>query len=220
VTPPYVVPFAGDQDLRLDLAEAVEHRQRAHVGRAHGPHRAQADAGQESDGGLRHVGQDGADAIAGLHAHRLERPGQRGDLAAQLGPGDLPLLPSFVHRLVAKDDRRVARRMGAVGVAEHVRGVVELRPGKPARARHDLLGDDGRMRRRRAELEEVPHRLPEGVQVVARPAPEAVVALGGRGVEIEATRLAQEPRVAQDVRLGQRHAQVVMRARSCASTST
>ena len=52
-------------------------------------------------------------------------------------------------------------------------------------------------------LEVVPDRLPERAQVVARPAPERVVAFGGGRVEVEAARLAQPARVAEDLRLGQ-----------------
>ena len=60
------VAVDADHDLGLDLAEAVEDRQRPHVGRAHRPDRAQAGAGEEGDRGLRQVGQDRA------------RPGRRG----------------------------------------------------------------------------------------------------------------------------------------------
>ncbi len=54
---------------------------------------------------------------------------KRADLAAQLRPGDLLRAAFELHRLVAKDDRRVAGGMRRVGVAKHLRGVVDLAPG-------------------------------------------------------------------------------------------
>jgi hypothetical protein len=61
------------QHPRRDLAEAVEHRHRPHVGRAQRPHRAQRRRGQEGDDGVRRVGQVAADAVAALHAHARSR---------------------------------------------------------------------------------------------------------------------------------------------------
>ena len=46
--------------LLLDLAEAVEHRHRAHVGRAHRPDRAEARDGKERDDRRHFLGRDEA----------------------------------------------------------------------------------------------------------------------------------------------------------------
>ena len=218
------VAVDADHDLGLDLAEAVEDRQRPHVGRAHRPDRAQAGAGEEGDRGLRQVGQDGADPVAGNHAHARERRRERRHLAAQLGPGDLERLAVRLHRLVAKDDRRMAGGVAALGMAEHVLRVVDLRAAEPLGARHRLGDQHGVVRRRRLDREEVEDRLPEAAQVVARPAPEAFVP-GRRGrVEIEAALLAQPARVSQDLRLGRAHGRSSRRAATgcvarCASAS-
>jgi len=164
---------AGDQHLGLDLAEAVEHRVRAHVRRADAPHAAQAHHGEEGDDRLGHVGQVGRDAVAGLQALRLQVQRDRGDLAPQLGPAQLSMRALFV----AADQRRKPGRMRRVHVPQHLPRVVDLGAGKPDRAGHLRLGQHRAMRRRRLDAEGVPDALPEAVQVFHRPAPELVVAL-------------------------------------------
>jgi hypothetical protein len=96
--PPVEVPAAvavavhGEQDLRLDLGEAVDHRAGAELGRRAGPHRAQGRRGQERRHGLGQVRQVRADAIALPHAELLQPCPDPGDLRAQLphGPGPGP----------------------------------------------------------------------------------------------------------------------------------
>ena len=68
-----VVAVAGDQHLRLDLAEAVEHALHAEVGRAGRPHRADRRRRQHADDALGHVGQDGGDPVAGADARLAQR---------------------------------------------------------------------------------------------------------------------------------------------------
>ena len=108
---------AGDQHLRLDLLEAVEHGGGAHVGRAQAPHAADAGHGEEGDHRLGDVRQVGRDAIAGLHALLLQMQRQRSDLAPQLGPGQLAMHALFV----AADDGRQAGRLRRVHMAKHLR---------------------------------------------------------------------------------------------------
>ena len=91
------IAVAGEEQHGLDLAEAVEHGERPHVGRAHRPHRAEAGAGEKGDRRLRHVRHEGSDAIAGRDAQLGELGRQRADLAAQLGPGDLQRLAAQLH---------------------------------------------------------------------------------------------------------------------------
>ena len=105
-----------------------------------------------------------------------KRGGERCDLAAQLGPGDLLAAAGALHRLVAKDDRRLA---GAR--APHRRGRTGAARSSPARPRNQLVpgivssASTRRVRRRRANFEVVPDRLPE-----RRRARRTTSARGGR----------------------------------------
>ena len=92
----------GDQHFGFDLAQAVDHGGGAHVGRAHAPHRADAEAGQRRDHRLRHVGQVGRDAVAALHAEVAQGERGRSHLALELGPRQLARFAEFV---VADDGR-------------------------------------------------------------------------------------------------------------------
>ena len=141
------VAVAGHQQLGFDLAEAVEHRHRPHVGRAHRPDRPQAGAGQEGDDGLRHVGHDRTDPVAALHPHGLERGRAGSHLAAQFGPAHFTQFAARQQRLVAEHDRRMAGRLAGLGMTEQVLHVVELRTGKPSRTGHHRLAQHARMRR-------------------------------------------------------------------------
>ncbi len=194
------VAVAGDQHLRLDLAEAVEHRHRPHVGRAHRPDRTQAGAGQEDDDRLRHVGHHRAQPVAALQAHAAQRRRAGRHLAAQLGPGHFAQRALGQHRLVGEDDRRVPGRMAGVGMREQVLRVVELCAREPVRAGHARVLQHRAKGRRRLHGEIVPHRSPEGRQVGHRPAPQRVV-VG----ELQAARLPQPALVACDLGLGHGH---------------
>ncbi len=179
-----------DQQGGLDLAEAVGHGGRAHVGRAHAPDRADARAGEKGHHGLGHVGHVGRDAVAALHAERLQRERDRRDLAPQLGPRQLAHLAAFV----VADDGGHAGRMGRVDVAQHLARIVDLGPGEPARTRHARLGEHGRVRRGRLDAGVVPDALPEGIELGDGPAPQGVVV-----VESEAARLAQPVLIEADL---------------------
>ncbi len=66
----------GDQHFGLNLREAVQHGLAAHIGRADAPHRTHAHRRQESDHGLRYIGQVGCNTVAGLNALRQQMQGQ------------------------------------------------------------------------------------------------------------------------------------------------
>ena len=172
-----VAPAVGhaigcNQHLGRNLAKAVEHGVRAHVGGAHAPHRAQADRGQEGDDGLGNVGQVGRHAVARLHALRAQVQRQRSHLAAQLGPRQFALQALFV----AADQRGLARRMGRCHMAQHLARVVHLCAGKPLGARHAVARQHGAVRGRGFDGEVVPHALPESIELGHRPAPQRVIA--------------------------------------------
>ena len=125
------VAVAGDreQDLRLELAEPVEHAARPELGRAGRPDRAEAGGREERDERLRDVRQVGDDPVAAAHAEPLQPGARPGHLLAQLAERQL----ERVARLRAGDDRDGVHVLVA---AEHVLGVVQPRAGEPLRARH------------------------------------------------------------------------------------
>ena len=82
-----VVAVDRDQHLGLDLAEAVDDALHAEIGRAGGPHRAEAGGGEHGDDRLGHVGELRGDAVAGPDAAGGER------VAHARAPGPSPTTP-------------------------------------------------------------------------------------------------------------------------------
>ena len=80
------VAVDGEEDLGLDLGEAVDDRAGAEVGRAGGPDRADGGGGEEADDGLGAVGQVGGDAVAALDAEGAEAGGEGGDALRRARP--------------------------------------------------------------------------------------------------------------------------------------
>ena len=85
------VAVAGDgqQHLRLELAEPVEHAAHAELRRARRPDRAEAGAREEGDERLRDVRQVGDDPVARPDAEPLQAGAGAGHLLAQLAERDL-----------------------------------------------------------------------------------------------------------------------------------
>ena len=158
VVPGAVVAVAVDrhQHLGLDLGEAVDHAGDAELRGAARPDGADAGRGQHGDHGLGHVGQVGDHPVALGHPEPAKPGRDRRHPPAQLRVADRAQLAG----LVAEQQRRVV-----VVAAQRQLGVVEGRPREPARPRHPPLGQ-GRARGRPADLEELPDRAPEPVQVV------------------------------------------------------
>ncbi len=158
------VAVDAEQDLRLDLREAIDHAGSAEVRRAARPHGADRRGRQEGDQRLGDVRQIGDHAVAALDAQLAERGGRTGHLLAELPPAQLA-------------ERAKLRRVqhGHVGVAlaaEDVLGVVELGPREPLGAGHHALRQDLRVGGRGLDLEEVPDRGPELLQLGDRPLPQ------------------------------------------------
>ena len=185
VVPGAVVAVAVDrhQHLGLDLGEAVDHAGDAELRGAARPDGADAGRGQHGDHGLGHVGQVGDHPVALGHPEPAQPGRGRRHPPAQLGVADRAQLAA----LVAEQQRRVL-----VVAAQRQLGVVEGRPREPAGPGHAPLGQ-GRAGRRPADLEELPDRGPEPVQVVHRPAPQLVV-----GCEPQPSPVAQPVQVAGD----------------------
>ena len=158
----------GEQHLRLELAEPVDHAAHAELGRARRPDRAEARRGEEGDERLRDVRQVRDDAVAGADAEPLQPGAGARDLLAQVAEREL----ARPARLRVRDDRDRARVLVA---AEHVLGVVQPRAREPLRARHLPRPEHALVRRVRADLEVVPDRRPEALEVRDRPAPQGVV---------------------------------------------
>ena len=156
------IAVGGEQHLRRDLTEAIEHAARAEVRRTGRPDRAEARRREHRDHGFRQVRREARDAIAGLHAGGPQAVGDARRFAPQLAPRELPPLAA----LVTEDDR------GSIVVAaQEIFGVVQPRIDEPARAGHAVaVLDDLRGARLRADLAEVPQRAPEILRELDRPA--------------------------------------------------
>ena len=79
------VAVDGEQHLRLDLAEAVEHALHAEIGRAGRPDRAEAGGREHRDDRLRHVRHEAGDAVAGRRPARAAPARARDTSVVELG---------------------------------------------------------------------------------------------------------------------------------------
>ena len=105
------------------------------------------------------------------------------DLLAEIAESQL----DGVSRLRIGDDRN---RLEVFVAAEHVLGEVQACAREPLGARHLARAEHALVRRVRADLEEVPDRCPERLEVGDGPLPELLVAgelesaLGGKPLEV------------------------------------
>ena len=97
-----VVAVDGEQNLRCYLDKAVDDALHAEVGRARAPCRAEARAREHRDHGLRHVGKNCRNAIAGSDAAGVKRQGNAGDLVIELAMGQ-----PAAHPILAPEDNRI-----------------------------------------------------------------------------------------------------------------
>ncbi len=112
-----VVPIAvaGEEELWLDLAEAVEHAALAEIGRAGGEGRAERRCGEHDRDRLRHVRQHRRDAVAGADAFRPHRLLQARDEARERVEAE----PALDLVFAAKHDRRAFAASGAAGFRQN-----------------------------------------------------------------------------------------------------
>jgi hypothetical protein len=68
-----------------------------------------------------------------------------------------------------------------IDMAQHLLRVVDLRAFEPARAGHAVVAEHAGVWRGRLQIEELPDRTPERLEIAHRPAPQRVV-----GVELQA----------------------------------
>ncbi len=161
------VAVGGHQHRRFELSQAVQRGRRRIVLPARGPHGTDAHGREERDDRLRHVGQVADDTVSGPDAERAQGRGERPGLPHQLGPR---------HRLPVAG-LALVHHGGPVGsgVAHHVVDVVEPGLREPDGPGHRVDGQSRPGIRPRADLEVLPHRLPERAHVVHRPLPQRPV---------------------------------------------
>src|SRR2546428_10933209 len=127
--PSISVTIHGDQDLRVDLFEPVNHAGCAKVWRAARPGRPNAGASQECDDCLWYVWEIRRDSIPLLHPHVCQRRRHGG------GP-HLEFLPThigtFFPALASADDCGATVLL----LAKDVLRVIQLRTREPQCARH------------------------------------------------------------------------------------
>jgi hypothetical protein len=149
------VGIGGEQQLRLDLAEPIEHAVHPELRRATRKHRPEPRGGQKQDHGLGPVRRERGHSIT-LPDAQLHEAGLRArDQPCELGVRDLGALARFG----AKDQGRVR-----VAATQGMFGVVQPCTLEPAHVRHATAQHRAR-RRVGDDLEVVPDRAPEAGQV-------------------------------------------------------
>ena len=128
------VAVGGEEQLRRDLAEAVEHAAHPEIRRGRGPDRPERDGGEHGGHRLGHVRQEPRHPVARADPGGGERLLQPRDLGAQLGPRtsagpDRPRRGRRSHRSPRRGRRR--RRAGSRRSSAAPRG----RTARPASAR-------------------------------------------------------------------------------------
>ena len=163
------VPGDRKQQLRLQLAEAVDHAPRPELRCTRRPDRAEARGREKRDQGLRNVREVGDHPVALSDPESLKSGACPRHLITEVSEGEVDRPP----RLRAGEHRD---RVGVLVAPEHVLGVVQAGAGEPLRTGHLPRAEDPLVWRPGPDLEELPERAPEPLEVIDRPAPELVVA--------------------------------------------
>ena len=167
VASPVVVARGAEEDLRLDLSEAVDYAFGCEVRRARRPDSAECRRGQHGDDGLGYVGQVARNAVAGRHTRGAQCRGGSCDPLGQLGEGKAPAIAA----LVDGDESP-----GIVASPKKVFGEVQSRVWKPASARHLVAIHQCARARFADHLAVAPHQAPEVGRLFHGPLVEGVVA--------------------------------------------
>ena len=175
VAAPVTHAIAGNQNLRFNLFEAVQHRTDAHVRSANAPYRADADACQKRHHRLGRIGQISNNPVPRLHAVRLQIQRERSNLTAQLGPAQAPCGRGSQTLFVVTDDGRNAGCMRGRHMPQHLLRIVDLCANKPPGMWHRCTITHHAMRAGRTQIKIVPDTLPERVQVGGGPAPQRII---------------------------------------------
>src|SRR5215211_6907912 len=122
------IAIAGNQDLGLDLAEAIENSALAEVGRAGRPDGTDGIHGKESGDCVGMIGNDGAHTVARSRARRSQQRGDGRNFRLQLTPAQGETKPV----LATKNDCRLV----AIRMLKEILRIVEPSLGKEARVPH------------------------------------------------------------------------------------
>src|SRR5262249_32595133 len=155
--------------------------------RAARPRRTDARAAEEGCDRLRDVREVGGDAVPSRDAGLAQSPGYRPRVRPQLAPRP------FAQR--SQLGGVMDRYFAVVAAAEDVLRIAELSAREPPGPWHLVRGEHALIRHARLDLEELPDRRPEILELVDRPLPEVVIAL-----EADAARLVEPFAVARDRR--------------------
>ena len=182
------IPVDREQQLRLDLADAIGDSARAELRRTGGKDGANRRGREQRHQSLGHVRKVGDDPIS-LFDAEAAKPSRR----AADGVGEVRAAPDHVFHagLRSGDDGRPAGSAREGGLR-----VVERGAGKPSPARHPSIREDLARVVAGENLEVVSNRPPELLDLGHRPGPERPVS-----VEVEAARAPQEIEVRADARL-------------------
>src|SRR5699024_4597065 len=135
-----------------------------------GTERGGGEEGDESVVGIRQV----ADDTVALTDALIAQPASDGsNLATQLAPGGFGALAGFFD---GDDGRFVGEGVIKAG-SQCVFGVVEPGPGEPGGPGHGPVGEDFVVGLVGDDVEEVPDRTPEPVEIADRPLPQIVIAV-------------------------------------------
>ena len=171
VAPAAVAVAVGhEEEAGADLPETVDDALGAEVGRGSGEDGADRGGGEEDHHRLGHIGEQRGDPVTGADPGFAHGLGEARGEVVQLPPAHRPA-PAV---LGGGDDGRL---VGAA--AQEVLGEVEPRVREVAGAVHSVALDEDPLALVADDAAPVPHRAPEQLLLLDRPAPEGVVAAGG-----------------------------------------
>lgn len=122
--------------------------------------------------GVRQVADD---TVAFADSLDAQPGGDGSDLAAQFAPGGLGTSAGFFDR----DDGRFVGEFVVESGSQGVFGVIQPSAGEPVGTGHGPIGEDFGVGLIGDDVEEVPDRTPEPVEVAHRPLPQIVIPCHG-----------------------------------------
>ncbi|RPK35203.1 hypothetical protein EES39_33480 [Streptomyces sp. ADI92-24] len=191
--PPVAVAVRCHQDRRPRLPQPGDDARRAEVGRADRPGGADGGRGQEGHHGLRDVRQITGDAVPGAHSHLAQGGGHARHFVGEPVPRGLHGLAGLGH------GDECGTCVG--GVSEALPREVQPCSGEPGRAGHRRVGEHLVVVADGVQAVVLPHRRPEGREIVGAPPPQCLVA-----GERQAALCLQPPQEACDVAGRRAHA--------------